>query len=216
MLLRPHRALRPCAGMQRGWLRRAIPCAGHRALSTSPSPPSPSPPTPPPPSPPSPPSPSSLGRDILLSGTTSFVGIGACTLIHYSWLPSDYTMVLGSMGASAVLLYAAPSVPFSQPRNLFGGHLASCAIGVSCHELISVPMGSPVLAAPVAVSAAIMLMKLTKTVHPPAGGTCLIAVLGSAQLHDLGYQLLIPTASGAAILYCVALANNLAGVKYPA
>ena len=60
-----------------------------------------------------------------------------------------------------------------------------------------------------------MLMKQTRTLHPPAGGTVLIAVLGSQELHALGYQLLIPALSSAAILYGVALTNNAFGVKYP-
>ena len=125
-------------------------------------------------------------------------------------------MVLGSMGASAVLLYGAPAAPFSQPRNLFGGHMLACFIGVSCHEFISVPMGTPILAAPVAVASSIVLMKLTRTLHPPAGGTTLIAVLGSPQLHALGYQLLVPTALDAAILFGVAVAGNRAlGIRYP-
>ena len=76
-------------------------------------------------------------------------------------------------------------------------------------------MGTPVLAAPVAVSAAILLMRLTRTLHPPAGGTVLIAVLGSDALHALGCWLLVPTLLDASILYAVALGNNAFGIKYP-
>ena len=94
--------------------------------------------------------------------------------------------------------------------------MLACFIGVSCHEFISVPMGTPILAAPVAVASSIVLMKLTRTLHPPAGGTTLIAVLGSPQLHALGYQLLVPTALDAAILFGVAIAGNRAlGIRYP-
>ena len=32
----------------------------------------------------------------------------------------DVVQLVGSFGASAVLLFAAPSAPFSQPRNLLG------------------------------------------------------------------------------------------------
>ena len=100
-----------------------------------------------------------------------------------------------SFGASAVLLYGAPQVPFSQPRNVLGGHMLSCAVGVACHQLISLPMGSPWLAAPVAVAGSIMLMHSTRSLHPPAGGTTLIAVLGSEQLHALGFQEFHPSPS---------------------
>ena len=49
-----------------------------------------------------------------------------------------------------------------------------------------------------------------------AGGTALIAVLGSQSLHELGFQLLVPTLSGASILVAVGLGNNLfRGRRYP-
>ena len=38
--------------------------------------------------------------------------------------------LVGSFGASAVLIYGAPQADFSQPRNLIGGHIISAFIGV--------------------------------------------------------------------------------------
>ena len=149
------------AAMQRALLRRAIPRC--RSLCAKPDPPK------------SPPPPSAL--TIAASGLTSFAGIGAISALHFGIAPHDLTMVLGSMGASAVLLYGAPAAPFSQPRNLFLGHGIACVVGVTAHELISVPMDTPILAAPLAVSGSIVLMHLTRSLHPPAGGTVLIAVL---------------------------------------
>mmetsp|Transcript_38151 Transcript_38151/g.86520 ORF Transcript_38151/g.86520 Transcript_38151/m.86520 type:complete len:99 (+) Transcript_38151:477-773(+) len=94
--------------------------------------------------------------------------------------------------------------------------MLSCAVGVASHELISIPMDSPALAVPLAVSTSIMLMLCTRSLHPPAGGTALIAVLGSDTLHSLGFQLLMPTAFGASTLILIALGNNLAsGRRYP-
>ena len=150
------------------------------------------------------------------SGSTSFSGIGAISALHFGIAPHDLTMVLGSMGASAVLLYGAPAAPFSQPRNLFLGHGIACVVGVTAHELVSVPMDTPILAAPLAVSSSIVLMHLTRSLHPPAGGTVLIAVLGSPELHALGYSLLVPTMLDATLLFGVALANNAFGIRYPA
>ena len=190
------------AAMQRALLRRAIPrCRGLCAK--------PDPPPPPPPSPPS-------ALTIAASGLTSFAGIGAISALHFGIAPHDLTMVLGSMGASAVLLYGAPAAPFSQPRNLFVGHGIACVVGVTAHELISVPMDTPILAAPLAVSGSIVLMHLTRSLHPPAGGTVLIAVLGSPELHALGYSLLVPTMLDTTLLFGVALANNAFGIRYPA
>ena len=76
----------------------------------------------------------------------------------------------------------------------------------------------PLLACAVAVAFAIMLMDITVTLHPPAGATALIAVLGPAPIHDLGYMyVLSPVMLGATIMTCVAvLGNNLVGQRrYP-
>ena len=109
-----------------------------------------------------------------------------------------------------MLLYGAPTVPFSQPRNLVGGHLISAFVGISCYELFDrLTLGSPWLAVPLAAAFALMGMQLTGTVHPPAGGTVLIAVLGSERLHDMGFALLVPTLIGSLLLLLVALLNNL-------
>ena len=189
------------AAMQRALLRRVLPRLS-RSVCTKPD------------APKSPPPPSAL--TIAASGLTSFAGIGAISALHFGIAPHDLTMVLGSMGASAVLLYGAPAAPFSQPRNLFLGHGIACVVGVTAHELISVPMDTPILAAPLAVSSSIVLMHLTRSLHPPAGGTVLIAVLGSPELHALGYSLLVPTMLDTTLLFGVALANNAFGIRYPA
>ena len=151
------------------------------------------------------------------SGLLAFIGIGALSALHFGITDEhDYTLILGSFGASAVLLFGAPAVPFSQPRNCIGGHVLSCFVGVACYEAMARPLGSAWLAAPVSAAIALMGMQLTGTVHPPAGGTVLIAVLGSERLHAMGFALLLPTFVGAVILVAVALANNLVqGRKYP-
>ncbi len=92
------------------------------------------------------------------------------------------------MGATAVLVFGAPAAPFSQPWNVVAGHLASAACGIASAQLLIAPMnGSPLLALPVAAATSVFAMKLGDCVHPPAGGTALIAVLGSPQIHALGY-----------------------------
>ena len=94
----------------------------------------------------------------------------------------DITMVLGSFGATAVLVYGYPGAPFSQPKNVIVGHVLSAFIGIGMH-LSVVPMmdGSVLVAAPLAVSMSTMGMMALGCVHPPAGGTCLIACLGKGK-----------------------------------
>ena len=74
-----------------------------------------------------------------------------------------------------MLLYAAPFSPFSQPRNLVGGHLVAALVGVACYKAFAVPLGSSWLASPLSVAFCIVGQMATDTVHPPGGGTALIA-----------------------------------------
>lgn len=146
----------------------------------------------------------------------SFLGIGAVALVS-QWVlaGTDLVLMIGSLGASAVLVYGAPRSPLAQPRNLIGGHMLSALIGVLCFQLLH-PI--PGLAEAVAVASAIALMHLTRTLHPPGGATALIAVIGSEQIHDLGYlYVLVPAGLGAAILLLVGvLVNNLSATRrYP-
>lgn len=124
-------------------------------------------------------------------------------------------MIIGSFGASAVLIYGAIRSPLAQPRNLIGGHMLSAAIGVAAYQFLG---GLPWLAAALAVSIAIAVMHLTKTLHPPGGATALIAVIGGDAVHQLGYiYILMPAGLGALVMLIVALLiNNLAPTRrYP-
>jgi CBS-domain-containing membrane protein len=147
--------------------------------------------------------------EVLWSWVGSFLGIAAVSVIHYKILnQTDLMMIIGSFGASAVLIYGAIRSPLAQPRNLLGGHIISAIVGVTAFQLFS---GNPWLAASFAVSTSIALMHLTKTLHPPGGATALIAVIGSDGIHSLGYlYVLIPVAIGASLMLLIALfVNNI-------
>nr|WP_315238171.1 HPP family protein [uncultured Flavobacterium sp.] len=146
----------------------------------------------------------------------SFVGIGILAYIqsiHFSG--NDAVYLIGSFGASSVLVYGIIQSPFSQPRNLVGGHLVSAFIGVTVHKFTPDIIW---IAAPLAVSLAIILMQITKTLHPPGGATALIAVIGSDKIKDLGYMyVLSPVLIGVLILLFTALIfNNMTSSRiYP-
>ena len=154
--------------------------------------------------------------DIIWSWVGAFLGIGAVAFLNYNTLEgTDMVMVVGSFGATAVLLYGAPKSPLAQPRNLIAGHIISAIIGVATYQLLHAPMW---VVASVAVATAIAIMHATKTLHPPGGATALIAVIGSTKIHSLGYlYALIPIGAGAAIMLIVALlVNNIPkNRKYP-
>ena len=69
--------------------------------------------------------------NIIWSWIGSFLGILAISYFHSDFLDdTDLTLVIGSFGASAVLVYGAVNSPLAQPRNLLGGHILSAIIGV--------------------------------------------------------------------------------------
>lgn len=154
--------------------------------------------------------------EILWSWVGAVLGIAAVAFINFNLLAgTDLVMVIGSFGASAVLVYGAIKSPLAQPRNLVGGHVLSAVVGVACYKLFASEMW---LASSLAVATAIALMHATKTLHPPGGATALIAVIGSEKIHNLGFLYpLVPAGTGALIMLVVALAvNNLPRARrYP-
>lgn len=145
--------------------------------------------------------------EIFWSWLGAMLGIAAVGLLHVCVLDvTGLPLMLGSFGATAVLVYGAPLSPLAQPRNVVGGHVLSALVGVSAQMVAG---QFPWLAGALAVATAIALMHLTKTLHPPGGATALMAVLGGDAVHDLGYAYaLLPVGLGAAILVLIALAVN--------
>lgn len=123
-------------------------------------------------------------KEIWISTIGGFLGI-AGIFISSQWFfdPQVSVLIVPSMGASAVLLFAAPHAPFSQPWNIIVGHALSALIGVACWQWIP----NLILAASASVGLAIGAMYLSRSIHPPGGATALAAVIGSDRLHDLGF-----------------------------
>ena len=156
-------------------------------------------------------------KEVLVSWVGAFLGIFAVGflghLVHLE--QQDILFLIGSFGASAVLLYGTPGVPLAQPRNLMGGHILSALTGVLMYGWIAEPL---YLSGALSVATAIAVMHLTKTTQPPGGATALIAVIGSERVHQLGFlYVLSPVALGALIMLVVALiVNNLTSFRrYP-
>lgn len=152
--------------------------------------------------------------NIIWSWIGSFLGILVISFINFDLLnDSDMSLIIGSFGASAVLIYGAVNSPLSQPRNLIGGHLLSAFVGVSAFKLFG---GNIWFCSAFAVSTSILVMQLTLTLHPPGGATALIAVIGSEKIHDIGYFYMIaPVLSGSIILLISALiVNNIPSHRY--
>jgi CBS-domain-containing membrane protein len=155
-------------------------------------------------------------REHWVSSAGGLVGILAVLWVSHFWLGSHGgVLAIASMGASAVLLFAAPHGAFSQPWPVFGGHLVSALVGVSCARWL---VGEPMLAASLAVGLAIAAMYSLRCLHPPGGATALYAVLGGESVHALGYGYLFsPVLLNVVVLLAVAVAFNypFAWRRYP-
>lgn len=154
--------------------------------------------------------------EMLWSWLGAVIGVGICGYLSANYFePKELTLLIGSFGASAVLVYGAIKSPLAQPRNLLGGHILAGLIGVACYKVFG---ATPWMAGALGSSLAIVAMLLTKTLHPPAGATALIAVIGGDKIHTLGFlYAFVPAGLGALILLVVALlVNNLSrNRRYP-
>lgn len=136
-------------------------------------------------------------KAIILAWLGGFLAISAIALFSNTF---SVTLVLGSFGASCVLVFGFPDVPFSQPRNVLGGHFLSSFIGLVCLTVF----GATWWSVAIAVGTAISVMMLTRTTHPPAGSNPVIIYL----TKPVWSFLLFPTVFGAIVLIFVALVFN--------
>lgn len=143
---------------------------------------------------------------LLVTAIGSLAGLGLISLLSvYYRLP----LLLPSFGASAVLLYASCHVPMAQPRNVIGGHIISALVGVSAFQLL----GNSWWVIAIGVTAAILAMTVTRTLHPPGGATAFVAIYNG---QGFGF-VLSPVGIGIICLVVIAvLVNNLSSErKYP-
>jgi CBS domain-containing membrane protein len=153
-------------------------------------------------------------REHFWSFVGAFVGIFTIAFTQSLHLPLlENVFLIGSFGASSVLVYGAIQSPLAQPRNLVGGHVVSAFVGVTVARLFPDIIW---LTAPLAVASSIVFMQMTRTLHPPGGATALIAVTGGTKVASLGYwYVLNPVLFGALILLLTALVfNNITAKRH--
>lgn len=135
--------------------------------------------------------------DVFISWLGAFLGISSVAFLTITY---GVPLMVASFGASAVLVYGLPEAPLSQPRNVILGHTLSATTGVIVYAIFGLTWWSTALA----VSLAIVVMLLTKTTHPPAGATALVAVW-----NQMGWlYIFAPVAIGAIILVTIGIITN--------
>lgn len=114
-------------------------------------------------------------------------------------------IMVTSMGATAVLLFAVPQGALSQPWAVIGGHLLSAFVGVTVQQLVPDQTWTPALA----VGLAVGVMHYLRCMHPPGGATALAAVIGGAEIYRLEYfYLLMPILINVVSIMVLAIVFN--------
>jgi CBS-domain-containing membrane protein len=145
-------------------------------------------------------------RERLITSFGGFCGILGVVFISAIVLDAkEAAMIIASMGASAVLLFAVPHSALAQPWNVIGGHLVSALIGISCAHFIP----NILLAAAISVGVAIVAMHYLRCIHPPGGATALSAVIGGPAVHSMGYAYAMqPVLINALVIVTIAVVFN--------
>lgn len=123
-------------------------------------------------------------------------------------------ILVASMGASAVLLFAISHSPLSQPWPLIGGNIIPTLIAVTCGKLVP----DLIFAAAISLSLSIFIMQILRCLHPPGGALALIPLFSGASVHELGYRFVLePVALNLLILLGLGfiINNLLPGRRYP-
>ncbi len=151
------------------------------------------------------------GQYFFITTAMALVSLIWVTLITQQILGSSSTtvapIIIASMGAAAVLMFAAPGSPMAKPWAFVVGNIASAFVGVTVFKVL----GDGLMSGPIAVAFAIGLMHVLRCQHPPGGATALLAVIGGADIHALGYAYVVtPVAINvAAFLLLVILHRRL-------
>ena len=121
-------------------------------------------------------------------------------------------------GAAAILEYNTIESPLAQPRNAIVGHALAALVGISVTKLFSLNSNFENLrwvAGALTCGLASALMTLTKTVHPPAGATALLAAV-DPQVERLGWYLLPLVLISTFLTLILSLLINNVRRQYPA
>jgi len=144
----------------------------------------------------------------VLVGLFSAATIGILTLLTYK---TEFGIFfITSFGSSMVLLFGYPENSFSQPKNIFFGHLLTSVIAIIFLYIVPLPI---YLLIPLAVGFGATLMILLNVVHPPAGANPIIVIMGNVSLDYLINPIII--GSIIIVVFGIILNRLILKKKYP-
>ena len=98
-----------------------------------------------------------------------------------------------SFGSSVVVVFGYPENEFSQPRNVFFGHIVCALVGIIFVTLFKISQDRSIffLALGLAVGISVMIMMMFKITHPPAGGNTIVVMLTQDSFHFLIFPVMV-------------------------
>ena len=143
-----------------------------------------------------------------LAGLFSTITLAVLTLLTYKTELGIF--IITSFGSSMVLLFAYPENTFSQPKNIFFGHLLTSFVGIIFLYIVPLPVYFLI---PLAVGLSVTLMILMNVVHPPAGANPIIVIIGSVSIDYIINPIII--GSIIILIFGVVLNRLILKKKYP-
>ena len=144
----------------------------------------------------------------IISSVGSVIGIYFSYIITSSASIDQQSHILfTSLGATAVLIFVTPHSALSQPWNIVCGHVFSALVGY--WSLLYIP--DVTLASSLAVGGAIVVMYLTRSLHPPGAATALFIVLSgqAGQSFNIAFIIEVLSFNLVVILIIGVIFNNL-------
>jgi len=140
---------------------------------------------------------SSRDRLVASLGALLAITVVAALCHRLLTLPPGLPYLAAPLGASAVLVFAVPASPLSQPWAVIGGNIVSALIGTLAAQVFA----RQEIAAGAAVGGAILAMSLLRCFHAPGGGTALVTALAPPAIAASGYAFALwPVAIDAVLL----------------
>ena len=132
----------------------------------------------------------------LLGGVGAAVTISILAYITFESIlaGTNYGLWLtASFGSSVVIVFGYPENEFSQPKNVFFGHLTCALIGILFVTLFKVSQDRTIffLLVGLAVGISTMLMIYFKITHPPAGGNTIVVMLTQDSFQFLIFPIMV-------------------------
>jgi len=127
------------------------------------------------------------------------------TVISQNYADGHSPVLIASLGASAVILFATPGSPMAQPWSFVGGQMLAALIGIctACY------IPHLLTAVSVAIGLTVMLMLLLRCLHPPGAATALVPILNGSPSSSPDFDfLLMPVGINVLLMLIIAVLIN--------